>query len=534
MSIENLFADWTESQSDLLSTSVSTDDTHRLDIETAVQEAVDILSIESSEYEGYVIPLFRPNKPIPTNKHVVYQLSTDTLRWHDLGFGQTGAERRTDLETIARTPIADRLRYWLPEYQSELGLPFDDEELPPDNIYPDQDTVTESFFAELTEFVQTEQEKERERNREAYFESGFERLQQQNKLKGPFIPISKGSEGNYTLQYIQDEDESREDVDLFEDVGIHQNSFYLADLESADEVFPLEGKIVTVKDNICKLQPNWDSIDNRPKVEKVLEQDTAGLYLYQLLNPVPFERRQTAISKVKKNTTKSNLLAGDNTPISFTVDRFDDMEADLELNHHQKLAVLWAESAEDAVCIHGPPGTGKTRTLTAFVEKAVRRGQRVLVSAHSNQAVDNLLVGDSTLETPEPDTLHALAQQESRDLSIARIGDNSQNRVVDEYYCENSGVTADVIAATTSGAAHFDQNEFDIGVLDEATQASRPATSIVLNAAKKSSSPATTNNSLRSSLMKTWLRRRCISVCSNISSIAMVRIYQSNLRPSTG
>ncbi|MCA8920653.1 MAG: AAA family ATPase, partial [Planctomycetes bacterium] len=39
---------------------------------------------------------------------------------------------------------------------------------------------------------------------------------------------------------------------------------------------------------------------------------------------------------------------------------------------------------------HGPPGTGKTRTLAEFVAKAVARGERVLACAASNAAVDNL------------------------------------------------------------------------------------------------------------------------------------------------
>ena len=41
--------------------------------------------------------------------------------------------------------------------------------------------------------------------------------------------------------------------------------------------------------------------------------------------------------------------------------------------------------------IHGPPGTGKTITLVALIEQLVAKNQRVLVSAMSNTAVDNLL-----------------------------------------------------------------------------------------------------------------------------------------------
>ena len=41
--------------------------------------------------------------------------------------------------------------------------------------------------------------------------------------------------------------------------------------------------------------------------------------------------------------------------------------------------------------IHGPPGTGKTTAVVSLVEEAVKQGWRVLVTAPSNVAVDNVL-----------------------------------------------------------------------------------------------------------------------------------------------
>eukprot|EP00928_Gymnodinium_smaydae_P010815 TRINITY_DN14075_c0_g1_i5.p1 TRINITY_DN14075_c0_g1~~TRINITY_DN14075_c0_g1_i5.p1 ORF type:complete len:1165 (-),score=301.36 TRINITY_DN14075_c0_g1_i5:79-3573(-) len=61
------------------------------------------------------------------------------------------------------------------------------------------------------------------------------------------------------------------------------------------------------------------------------------------------------------------------------------------LNEPQQAAVVQALRAADISVVHGPPGTGKTTTLVAFILEAAYRKQRLLVTAPSNVAVDNLL-----------------------------------------------------------------------------------------------------------------------------------------------
>lgn len=62
-----------------------------------------------------------------------------------------------------------------------------------------------------------------------------------------------------------------------------------------------------------------------------------------------------------------------------------------ELNASQKAAVEFALASEDVSIIHGPPGTGKTTTVVELIRLAVQQEQKVLASAPSNTAVDNLL-----------------------------------------------------------------------------------------------------------------------------------------------
>jgi hypothetical protein len=61
------------------------------------------------------------------------------------------------------------------------------------------------------------------------------------------------------------------------------------------------------------------------------------------------------------------------------------------LNAAQREAIEFALAAHDLAVIHGPPGTGKTTSVVAFIAAVVARGETVLACAPSNTAVDNLL-----------------------------------------------------------------------------------------------------------------------------------------------
>ncbi|MET8282802.1 AAA domain-containing protein [Micromonospora sp. NPDC005174] len=50
-----------------------------------------------------------------------------------------------------------------------------------------------------------------------------------------------------------------------------------------------------------------------------------------------------------------------------------------------------ALTVPDLLLVLGPPGTGKTRTITEIAAACAERGQRVMVTSHTNRAVDNVL-----------------------------------------------------------------------------------------------------------------------------------------------
>jgi DNA replication ATP-dependent helicase/nuclease Dna2 len=60
-------------------------------------------------------------------------------------------------------------------------------------------------------------------------------------------------------------------------------------------------------------------------------------------------------------------------------------------NPEQNLAVERALQMQDYLLVQGPPGTGKTSVIAEIVKRLCQLGQRVMLAAFTNQAVDNML-----------------------------------------------------------------------------------------------------------------------------------------------
>jgi DNA replication ATP-dependent helicase Dna2 len=152
---------------------------------------------------------------------------------------------------------------------------------------------------------------------------------------------------------------------------------------------------------------------------------------------------------------------------------FEDVtESFVDNNDRQDEAVRLAVGASDLALVHGPPGTGKTYTLARAVRALVARGERVLLSAFTNRAVDN--------------AIEALEDQGFTD--VVRIGTESGVREdMQGYRLDGTGDPdacaarlrdASVVAATTAscGSRIMREGDFDVAVVDEAGQLTEPDT----------------------------------------------------------
>ncbi|MEY2830675.1 MAG: hypothetical protein RIQ33_2533 [Bacteroidota bacterium] len=107
------------------------------------------------------------------------------------------------------------------------------------------------------------------------------------------------------------------------------------------------------------------------------------------------------------------------------------------LNESQQQAVKAIIENEEMTIVHGPPGTGKTTTLVEAIYQLVKKEEKILVSAPSNTAVDNIAKGliaqglkilrvgnsskvDETIfkHTPEGKLANSQQQKEIKELKI--------------------------------------------------------------------------------------------------------------------
>ncbi len=225
----------------------------------------------------------------------------------------------------------------------------------------------------------------------------------------------------------------------------------------------------------------------------------------------------------------------------------DAPDAYIDNNASQNEAVELAVDAEDCALIHGPPGTGKTYTIARTIRALVEEGNRVLLSAFTNRAVDNAL--EALREQGFDDVLRVGSETgvrgDMQDVRLVQRGDpNAKAAELRD---------APVVAATTAacGSRVLRECEFDVALVDEASQLTEPGTHAAINRAdrfvlvgdhEQLPPVVRAENDLQTSLFQRLIEEypdasvmldRQYRMSQRIQAFASAEFYDGALRPAT-
>lgn len=207
----------------------------------------------------------------------------------------------------------------------------------------------------------------------------------------------------------------------------------------------------------------------------------------ELLNRTPYDREIQGINALSDDYCEILLGSRDVTFEANTVTQSSRKDNLLYENDSQRRGIEKALSADDVACLQGPPGTGKTRVIVELVRRFVEAGNRVLVTAETNKAVDNILFGGSSEQDISDTCLHYYDRTER--LNAARANpDASDNRLVHQLYGQGATGREHIVLTTNNsaadlGSAQLGKERFNVAIIDEATQATQASAAIPMSLA---------------------------------------------------
>ncbi|KAF2269799.1 DNA-binding protein SMUBP-2 [Lojkania enalia] len=271
----------------------------------------------------------------------------------------------------------------------------------------------------------------------------------------------------------------------------------------------------------------------RENVEMILDKEDVDvpsggrLWIVKLANDVTYKRMNQTMTRLQKFQEQEyspfiRVLFGQASPTPLLSDLNDPSSPlhklewnDPTLNDSQKEAIKFALASREIALIHGPPGTGKTHTLIELILQLLKQNFRLLVCGPSNISVDNIVERLALHRVPMirlghparllPSVLHhsldvltrtseaaALVQDVRKEMddkqaSIRKTRNAKERRQIytelkelrQEYREREKGCVeslvrgSKVVLATLHGAGgyHLKGQEFDVVIVDEASQA---------------------------------------------------------------
>jgi DNA polymerase alpha-associated DNA helicase A len=255
----------------------------------------------------------------------------------------------------------------------------------------------------------------------------------------------------------------------------------------------------------------------------------------KLANDVTYKRMNQTMTRMQKMSESEytpfmRVLFGLGSPSPIDVEAIGKVDfIDPTLNESQVDAIMFGLAAREIALIHGPPGTGKTHTLIELILQMLRKNLRLLVCGPSNISVDNIVERLAPHKIPIirlghparllPSVLnHSLdvltqtseaaaivrdvrKEMDDKQASIRKTRNGKERRAIygdmkllRKEYRERENKCVDnllrgskVVLATLHGAGGYQlkHQEFDVVIIDEASQALEAQCWVPLLAAKK-------------------------------------------------
>lgn len=264
------------------------------------------------------------------------------------------------------------------------------------------------------------------------------------------------------------------------------------------------------------------------------------VWIVKLADDVTFKRMNQTMGKMQDMSESEHspfmrVLFGLSSPSPVPEDLRADPDVgkiewfDPTLNESQMDAIRFALASREIALIHGPPGTGKTHTLIELILQMIKRGLRILVCGPSNISVDNIVERLSPHKIPIvrlghparllPSVLnHSLDvltrtseagqivkdvrdEMDAKQASIKKTRSGRERKAIygdlkvlrKEYRERERGCISNlvkgskVVLATLHGAGGFQlkNDDFDVVIIDEASQALEAQCWVPLLSAKK-------------------------------------------------
>ena len=256
-----------------------------------------------------------------------------------------------------------------------------------------------------------------------------------------------------------------------------------------DDSKPMKGIIV-------KLRPNQYTVHTE---NQKLFKTNSQWRLVKISNHEQFDLMMNALNEIRTNDSPlRDILFGIQSRScegQITVPVFKNTSLDLS----QNVSVVGALNEKELSVIHGPPGTGKTTTLVEIIYQCVSSHKKILVTAASNVAVDNLgerlvaegihvaRIGHPTRvsEAMLPFSISVLAMKEKDNLEKKKT-QGSLQKLTGDCLMKADVVLSTLIGCRSTGPiGNLPKNYFDVTFIEECGQALEMACWIAIHQSKK-------------------------------------------------